>query len=142
MLALLVATASFYGNERPIHFPRWLGRHRYRTLTMWPAAVSSIVLAVAGGSTASPSAAAGATNASLSPTAAVRAGEANASRVVRQLAQQSGASWIDVQSWFCAGGRCPSLINGIVPCWNKRHMTKTYSRYLAPTLAPLLHLNG
>ena len=66
----------------------------------------------------------------------------NAYRFVRHLAQQSGSSWIDVQSWFCAGGLCPSVINGIVPYWNKRHMTKTYSRYLAPTLAQLLHLNG
>ena len=331
-LAVLVSTASYYGIERPIHLSRAMIRHRYRTLTMWPAAVASIALVVTVAYTASPFAAAiGAKNASLTPTnaviAAVRAAQAgvavpsatapsltaaagdseqigdcsaylhvtsrlcqfgdatgaktmvvfgnshsamwipalsiiakadewrftpvvkeacgydqyvnltkmhlgpknqcrlwfewasaqvkrihpdvlvigvyafryweaglqsviaklkpfagrvvlisdapglpqvaadclmtsgatqrsclflesqspaptNAYRVVGALARRDGASWIDVQSWFCSRGLCPSVINGIIPYWNKRHMTKTYSRYLAPTLAPLLHLNG
>jgi hypothetical protein len=44
--------------------------------------------------------------------------------------------------WFCRAGRCPSLINGIVPFYDGAHLTPEYSTYLGAALEHALNLSG
>lgn len=62
--------------------------------------------------------------------------------VARGLAAQSGAQFLDVTPWFCDQGKCPSLIDDIVPFFDGSHVTEEYSAYLGGVMATALNLNG
>jgi peptidoglycan/LPS O-acetylase OafA/YrhL len=62
--------------------------------------------------------------------------------VARGLAAQSGAQFVDITPWFCDQGKCPSLIDDIVPFFDGSHVTEEYSAYLGGVMASALNLNG
>lgn len=46
------------------------------------------------------------------------------------------ATYVDTSSWFCSGrGSCPLFASGIPMRWDDTHLTKDYSRLLAPQIA-------
>jgi hypothetical protein len=66
--------------------------------------------------------------------------KADAASSARRMAQAHGVQFLDPAPWFCSDGRCPSVIDGVVPYADGLHLTGTYARYLARELAPVLCL--
>jgi len=62
--------------------------------------------------------------------------------VAQNLATKSGAQFLDVTPWFCDSGKCPSLINDIVPLFDGSHLTEEYSSYLGDAMEAALNLPG
>jgi hypothetical protein len=60
----------------------------------------------------------------------------------RLVAAQTHSDFLSVVGWFCARGRCPSLINGAIPYYDGAHLTPEYSTYLGPALERALNLTG
>jgi peptidoglycan/LPS O-acetylase OafA/YrhL len=58
------------------------------------------------------------------------------------VARASHSQFLNVLGWFCRAGRCPSLINGIVPFYDGAHLTPEYSTYLGAALEHALNLSG
>ncbi|MBC7374850.1 MAG: hypothetical protein H7323_12755, partial [Frankiales bacterium] len=53
----------------------------------------------------------------------------------RTGAERAGASYVDVEPWFCAAGRCPAVVGSTPVYTDGRHLTKAYAQRIAPYLA-------
>jgi peptidoglycan/LPS O-acetylase OafA/YrhL len=51
------------------------------------------------------------------------------------VVRRAGASYIDVQHWFCTAQRCLTMIGGIVAYRDDNHVSATYARWLTPAFA-------
>lgn len=58
----------------------------------------------------------------------------------REGARRSGATYLDVEDWFCADGRCPTVIGSRVAYQDSNHVSRTYALHLAEPLAGRLRL--
>ena len=59
----------------------------------------------------------------------------------RQLAtdaSRAGFGVIDPLSWICTAKTCPAIVGNILVYRDDTHLTATFSRWLAPMIAPLL----
>lgn len=51
-----------------------------------------------------------------------------------ELARREGVGAIDPTSWFCTQARCPAIVNNLLVYQDNSHMTREWSRFLAPVL--------
>jgi hypothetical protein len=56
----------------------------------------------------------------------------------REVAERSGATFVDPTPWMCFTDPCPSVIGRLLVYRDTHHMTATYSRALAHELGALL----
>ena len=54
----------------------------------------------------------------------------------------SGAAFIDVEPWYCVGGRCPVIIGGTIAYRDNDHLEPQYVRVVEPLLAARLKRIG
>lgn len=59
---------------------------------------------------------------------------------VQAGATDGGGDYADLDSWFCAANRCPSVIGTIVPYWDNNHVSLTYAKHLTVPMAQKLGL--
>jgi hypothetical protein len=52
-----------------------------------------------------------------------------------ELARRQGVNSIDPTSWFCTDARCPVIVSNLLVYQDNSHMTREWSRFLAPVLA-------
>ena len=52
-----------------------------------------------------------------------------------QAAIQAGASYVQTEPWFCAGGQCADIVGNIEVWRDDNHITATYSKFLGPAMA-------
>lgn len=57
-----------------------------------------------------------------------------------EIAEGVGAEYVDAHRWFCAYGRCPSVIGRMIPMRDKDHITVEYAQQLADPVARRLGL--
>ena len=62
--------------------------------------------------------------------------------ILRRMASQHNAEFIDVHEWFCYQDRCPLVVNSTVVYRDTGHITATYSRFLTPALARALRFDA
>ncbi|MFN8168654.1 MAG: acyltransferase family protein [Candidatus Nanopelagicales bacterium] len=58
--------------------------------------------------------------------------------VEQRAAEAGGATFLDTRPVFCPDGTCPAVIGGVAVYRDVQHIGATYSRTLAPFLAPVL----
>jgi len=61
---------------------------------------------------------------------------------IEAAAARAGGEFIDLTSWFCDDGLCPSVVSGMLVYFDPGHITRTYGLALAPFLARRLELAG
>ena len=57
-----------------------------------------------------------------------------------RAARAAGGGVVDAATWFCADGRCPSVVGSFITMRDSEHMTPDYGRWLAVPLAVRLGL--
>ena len=62
--------------------------------------------------------------------------------ILRRMASEHNAEFIDVHEWFCYQDHCPLVVNSTVVYRDTGHITATYSRFLTPALARALQLDA
>ena len=61
----------------------------------------------------------------------------------KALVKAAHANYLDVTTWFCDSGLCPSVINDVIPFYDGlAHVTPQYSAFLGPDMSTALDLNG
>jgi SGNH domain (fused to AT3 domains) len=63
-------------------------------------------------------------------------------RAFGEVATGSGADFLDARRWFCAEGKCPSVIGRFVPMRDKDHITVEYAEALARPVGRSLGLSA
>ncbi|HTX01326.1 MAG TPA: SGNH hydrolase domain-containing protein, partial [Acidimicrobiales bacterium] len=58
-----------------------------------------------------------------------------------KVVQAAGATYVDVQRWFCSAATCYTLIGNKVAYRDDNHISATYASWLAPALAAELELD-
>ena len=66
----------------------------------------------------------------------------DAASTEQQIAAGAGIEFVNVDSWFCYQGQCPSVIGNRVVYANLGHISITYAQHLAPVLDEQLHLQA
>lgn len=49
----------------------------------------------------------------------------------------AGGEYADLTELFCAAGRCPAIVGNTMVYFDAGHITREYSKYLAPALGAL-----
>jgi hypothetical protein len=58
------------------------------------------------------------------------------------IAEVMHVQYLDITPLLCDAGRCPSVINGIIPTADGSHVTPQYSAFIAPALDQGINLTG
>lgn len=56
----------------------------------------------------------------------------------KQVSVQAGASYIQTEPWFCAGGQCADIVGNIEVWRDDNHITAVYSNFLGPAMSAAL----
>jgi hypothetical protein len=55
--------------------------------------------------------------------------------IEQQVAQDTGATYVDPERWFCVDGRCPAVVGNTPVFADGLHMTAEYSTEIGAQLA-------
>jgi hypothetical protein len=59
-------------------------------------------------------------------------------KALAENAKEAGFEVVDPASWICTGDNCPAIVGNMLVYRDDTHLTATFSRWLAPMVAPLL----